>query len=332
MMPGCDGNIVSTRSSTVRTLLAVCLLAVSAAPAIAAWPEDKPIKLIIPFGPGGFDAYARTLAPALEEILGAVVVPENVPGAGGRIGANKVYRARPDGYTIGLWSMPGMTMPAIVGERVRFDLSKLSWIAQLSFDAYGLAVKAGSPIASFDDLCNLGRPASFAAQGGFTETASIATVIAMAELGCPYKLVTGYQSSGQATLGVMRGDVDARINPLGTLQPYVESGDVRLLVTFEKEASFDGVPTIAELGHEKYEQFGVRRVVAGPPGLPAAIREKLSAAFLKAMQAPRVVAWSGKTNNSFAPLDSAQTAVTMQDVMHFYEQYGELLRTEFKGK
>ena len=62
----------------------------------AEWPEDKPIKLVIPFGPGGFDAYARTLAPVLEKILGAVVVPENVPGAGGRIGANTVYRARPD--------------------------------------------------------------------------------------------------------------------------------------------------------------------------------------------------------------------------------------------
>jgi tripartite-type tricarboxylate transporter receptor subunit TctC len=314
------------------TFLLACLIAFAAAPASGAWPEDKPIKLIIPFGPGGFDAYARTLAPVLEEILDAVVVPENVPGAGGRIGANRVYRARPDGYTIGLWSMPGMTMPAIVGEQVRYDLSKLTWIAQLSFDAYGLAVKADSPITSFDDLCSLGRPASFAAQGGFTETASIATVIAMAELGCPYKLVTGYQSSGQATLGVMRGDVDARINPLGTLQPYVESGDVRLLVTFEKVASFEGVPTIAELGHAEYEQFGVRRVVAGPPGLPAAIRDRLSAAFLEAMQAPRILEWSKKTNNSFAPLDSAQTALAMQDVMRFYERYGDLLRTEFKGQ
>lgn len=314
------------------TFLLACLMVGAATPATGAWPDDKPIKLIIPFGPGGFDAYARTLAPALEEILDAVVVPENVPGAGGRIGANRVYRARPDGYTIGLWSMPGMTMPVIVGERVRYDLNKLTWIAQLSFDAYALAVKADSEINSFDDLCNLGRPASFAAQGGFTETASIATVIAMAELGCPYKLVTGYQSSGQATLGVMRGDVDARINPLGTLQPYVESGDVRLLVTFEKEASYDGVPTIAQLGHEKYEQFGVRRVVAGPPGLPDTIRDRLSAAFVEAMQTPRILEWSAKTNNSFAPLDSAQTTLAMQDVMRFYEQYGELLRAEFKGQ
>ncbi len=315
----------------VATIIIV-LLGIGSPTTNAAWPEDKPIKLIIPFGPGGFDSYARTLAPALEELLGAVVVPENVPGAGGRIAANTVYRARPDGYTIGLWSMPGMSLPAILGERVRYDLSKLTWIAQISFDSYALAVKGDSSIASLDDLCSLGRPASFAAQGGLTETASIATVIAMAELGCPYKLVTGYQSSGQATLGVMRGDVDARINPLGSLKPYVESGDVRLLVTFEQQAIYDGVPTIVDLGHREYEHFGLRRVVAGPPKLPAAIRDRLSAAFLDAMRTPRALAWSKETNNPFSPLDSAQTALAMQDVMRFYEQYGELLRSEFKGK
>lgn len=314
----------------IRTLL-IALLALGCGSAAAAWPDDKPIKFIIPFGPGGFDAYARTLAPALEEILGAVVVPENVPGAGGRIGANRVYRARPDGYTIGLWNMPGMTMPALVGEKVRYDLDKLSWIAQLSFDAYGLAVSAGSAIRTFDDFCDLGRPASFAAQGGYTETASIAAVITMAELGCPYKLVTGYQSSSQATLGVMRGDVDARINPIGSLLPYIESGDVRLLVTFEREASIPDVPTIADLGYGEYENFGLRRVVAGPPGMPDAIRDRFSAALLEAMASPRLQEWSRKTNNPFSPLDSAATAEAMRAVARFYEQYGELLRTEFKG-
>jgi tripartite-type tricarboxylate transporter receptor subunit TctC len=314
------------------TALLVIFFILTGSNAAAAWPDDKPIKFIIPFGPGGFDAYARILAPELEAILGAVVVPENVPGAGGRIGANKVYRARPDGYTIGLWNMPGMTMPGLVGEKVRYDLDKLIWIAQLSFDGYALAVKADSAIKTFDDLCNLGRPASFSAQGGYTETASIATVILMAELGCDYKLVTGYQGSSQATLGVMRGDVDARINPFGSLRPYVESGDIRLLVTFEREASFPGVPTSADLGRDEYENFGVRRVVSGPPGLPTAIRDRLSAALLEAMASPRVKEWSEKTNNPFAPLDSAATAQAMQDVARFYEQYGELLRTEFKGQ
>ena len=317
------------RLATCVFFAGLCLFVATVAQ--AAWPEDRPVKFIIPFGPGGFDTYARTLAPELERILGAVVVPENVPGAGGRIAANAVYRAKPDGYTIGLWSMPGMTMPGVVGERVRYDLAKLSWIAQLSFDVYGLIVKAGSPIDSFGKLCKLGRPALFAGQGGYTETASIATVITMAELGCPYKIVTGYQSSGQATLAVMRGDVDARINPIGSLVPYIDSGDVHLLLTFETEASMPGVPTIADLGHAEYENFGLRRVVAGPPGMPAEVVERLSAAFLEAMAMPSLREWSEKTGNPFSPLDSRQTAATMREVMRFYEQYAELLRTEFKG-
>ncbi|NNC77323.1 MAG: tripartite tricarboxylate transporter substrate binding protein [Woeseiaceae bacterium] len=300
--------------------------------AVAEWPNDKPIKIVIPFGPGGFDTYVRTLAPALEEILGAVVVPENVPGAGGRIGANRVYRARPDGYTIGIWNMPGMSMPAVVGEKVRYDLHSLSWIAQLSFDHYALAVKADSPIKTFEQLCKLARPATFAAQGGFTETASIATVITMAELGCPYKLITGYQSSGQATLAVMRGDVDARFNPLGSLLPYVSSGDIRLLLTFERQSSIPGVPSVVELGHEEFENFGLRRVIAGPPGLPDDIRARLSNAFLEAMQSERLTEWSLKSNNPFSPLDDAATAAQMDRVMRFYDGYGALLRKEFKGK
>lgn len=314
----------------LRTFLLV-LTALLAQPATAAWPDDKPIKFIIPFGPGGFDAYARTLAPELERILGAVVVPENVPGAGGRIGANTVYRARPDGYTIGLFSLPGMTIPGIMGERVRYELDGLTWVAQLAFAGYGLAVAADSDIRSVDDLCDLNRPASFAAQGGFTETAAIATVVTMVELGCPYKLVTGYQGSSQATLAVMRGDVDARINPIGTLLPYLESGDVRLIVTFESERSFADVPTIAELGHPEFEQFGVRRMVAAPPKLPDVIRQRLEAAFLEAMQTPRLIEWSENTNNPFSPLGSAQTAASVQSIAAFYRQYSELLRSELKG-
>jgi tripartite-type tricarboxylate transporter receptor subunit TctC len=298
----------------------------------ADWPDDKPIKFIIPFGPGGFDSYVRIVTPLMEEILGAVVVPENMPGAGGRIAANAVYRARPDGYTIGIWNMPGMTLPSIIGERVRYDLKQLTWIAQLGHDGYGLAVKADSPIGSLDDLCNLGRVASFSAQGGLTETASIATVITMAELGCPYKLVTGYQGSSQGTLAVMRGDVDARMNPIGSLLPYVDSGDVRLLVTFEETNSVPGVPTIADLGHREFVHFGLRRIVAGPPGMPEDIRDRLSAALLQAMQTDQARDWSRSTNNPFSPLDSRQTAAAMQDVMRFYEQYGEMLRTELKGR
>ena len=307
------------------------LIALLPGAAVAEWPDDKPIKFIIPFGPGGFDAYVRIVSPALEKILGAVVVPENMPGAAGRIAANAVYRAKPDGYTIGIWNMPGMSLPRIVGEQVRYDLERLTWIAQLSLDGYGLAVKANSPIKTFYDLCNLGRKAVFSAQGGLTETASIATVITMVEQGCPYKLVPGYQSSSQATLAVMRGDVDARVNPIGSLMPYVESGDVRLLMTYEKEASVPGVPSVADLGHSEYVNFGLRRVVAGPPGMSDRVRKRFSAALLEAVRTEEVQQWSRKTDNPFTPLDSEQTEIAMQQVMRFYEKYGELLRTEFKG-
>lgn len=294
-----------------------------------AWPKGKPVTFIIPFGPGGgFDEYVRKLSPVLEKILGTPVVPENVPGAGGRIGANTVYRSRPDGYTIGIWNIPGMGITPLLGEDVKYDISKVTWLGQISYEPYAIAVKADSPLKTFKQFCNQGRPATLSAQGGLSSTATITSIFSMAVAHCPYKLVTGYQGSAQATLGVMRGDVDARISPISSLMPYVESGDVRLLMTYEDKSTVQGVPAAGESGYPEFSNFSLRRMIGGPPGIPPGIRKRLSDALMQALNSPDMQDWSKNTNHPLDPLDSGQATAAMHKLMQFYRQYADMLRKE----
>ena len=97
---------------------------------------------MIPYSPGGgFDTIVRNFAPALEKALGAEVVPENIPGAGGTKGAATVARAKPDGYTIGVFNIPGFTVNQVIGKNMGFDLNEITWIASLATSRYGIAVK-----------------------------------------------------------------------------------------------------------------------------------------------------------------------------------------------
>lgn len=268
--------------TTIRGL-AVTLgaLALSTGAALAEWPE-KPITFVVPYSPGGgFDAYARAVAPGMEEILGTEVVIENIPGAGGQQGANTVYRADPDGYTIGIFNVPGLTVPQLLDQSSGYDLTKISWIGNIATSKYAMAVQADSEFQTLDDLCGMGKPFKHSDTGP-ASTSSVTALIAMSLIDCPITNVTGYKGSSDTIIGLMRGEVDATIKPLAGLQKYVDSGDLRFLMTFEDERSLPDVPTSTELGYPDFAKFDLRRIVGAPPGLPDDIRDKLSEALLAA--------------------------------------------------
>src|SRR6202521_4576533 len=118
-------------------------------PGRAAGFPERDITFIIPNQVGGgFDAYVRTIAPAMEKYLPNKinVVPLNVPAGGGAKGVSQLYRARPDGYTIGIMNIPGLF---ILQERGGgYDLAKFTWLAGLGKDPYGLAGPGNSPVKS----------------------------------------------------------------------------------------------------------------------------------------------------------------------------------------
>jgi len=310
----------------MKTVLAAASLAV-AGPALAEYPGDGPVTFVIPYNPGGgFDTIVRTFAPALEESLGTPIVPENIPGASGTRGGQAVARAEADGYTIGIYNIPGLTVSEVTDREIGFALGDVTWIANLATEQYAIAVKADSPIQTIEDLCSLGRPAKLS-DTGLDSTSSITSVISFNIMGCPLTNVTGYGGSNDTMIAVIRGEVDASLKPIASLSKYTAggSGDLRLILTYTDGEVVPGVPSVADIGHPELAKFTINRVVGGPPGMPADVVARLEAAFAQAIESAAVSEWAGSTGVFLDFKGAADTKAMMDDLSTFYATYKNLL-------
>ncbi|HSM42771.1 MAG TPA: tripartite tricarboxylate transporter substrate-binding protein [Afifellaceae bacterium] len=296
-----------------------------AMPAAAEWPNDKPIRFVIPYSPGGgFDTIVRAFAPALEKELGAEVVPENIAGAGGTKGAATVHRSDPDGYTIGIYNIPGFTVNQVIGKDMGFNLDEVTWIANLATSRYAVAVKGDSEIDSVEKLCSLGREAKMSDTGA-SSTASVTTRIAFQLLDCPISDITGYKGSNDAMIAVMRGEVDATVKPIASLKKYTDSGDLKIIATFTKDDVLEGIPGATSIGKPELANFDLRRIIGGPPDLPPEIVEKLSAAFIAAANSAEVQEWANGAGVELEPVGADEASAIMSDLATFYAQYKDML-------
>lgn len=304
-------------------MAAVALLV--ATPALAEYPMDDDLTLVIPYGTGGgFDTIVRTFAPELEAALGTTVVPENVPGASGTRGGQTVARADPDGYTVGIYNIPGLTVSEALERDIGFDLGEVTWIANLAESKYAVAVPADSEVSSVEDLCALDRPIKLS-DTGVDSTSSITSVIVFDALGCPITNITGYAGSNDTMIAVMRGEVDATLKPISSLARYVESGDLKMILTLTEDQVFEGVPSASDIGHPELAEFGLNRVIGGPPGMPQEVVASLEEAFRQASESESVQSWAEQTNAELSFMGAAETEAMMDKLSEFYVQYRDLL-------
>ena len=308
---------------------AAVALAGPIAPAKAAFPE-KDITFVIPFSTGGgFDTYVRLIAPFLEKHLPnkVNVVIKNVPGAGGRKGLTEVYRAKPDGYNIVIVNVPGAMVPPLVGQPVQYDLEKITWLSRLSIDSYLLTVTGKSPIKSFAEFKTFAatNPVKVPSTGAGA-TAHVMAKVFFGVLGIKGQLVTGYKGTKEMTLSVIRGDTPAGILPSESTRKYIESGDIRALMTTEDPSDYPGVPSAKSLGINDLDGLFIHRLVAAPPGLPAPVRKVLSDAFTKAMNDPGLKAAAEKIKRPFSPLDGAQAEGAVKKQLALYLRFKDQLK------
>ncbi|MGA7487042.1 MAG: tripartite tricarboxylate transporter substrate binding protein [Xanthobacteraceae bacterium] len=304
------------------TTISAALAILTATSAHAEYPE-KNIEFIIPFGTGGgFDRAVRLISPYLEQTLPnkVEVIPKNVPGAGGRKGTAQVYRAKPDGYTIGIANVPGIALPGLTGEKIEYDIDKFTWVARLGVAEYIAGVSAKSSIKSIDDLRKLGRPVKFTATG-FGATAYAAGQILAKEMNFPVQMLGGYKGSAEYVLAVARGDGDITVAPVIVMKKFIQAGEIRGLFTTEENSSAPGVPTIASLGYKNLTGLGVDRYVLASPALPAPIVKALSDAMLKAADNPELVAKAAKTGEPFAPLGHDKAKAAADQSLALYLKY-----------
>jgi tripartite-type tricarboxylate transporter receptor subunit TctC len=314
-----------------RLHLAIALLAValSGMPerGIAAGFPERDITFIIPNQVGGgFDAYVRAIAPAMEKYLPnkVNVVPLNVPAGGGAKGVSQLYRARPDGYTVGILNIPGLFILQARGGG--YDLNKFTWLAGLGRDPYALAVPWNSPIKSVADLQALSatRPVKFTTTGP-DGTAYGVTMIATELLGIRLQLITGYKGSSEYVAAAVRGDGDAVITNLPLLGRFEAGQSLRLLATFTKDGTRPDVPNATALGLPQLADILVERMVAAPPNLPADVKKILVEAIDKAVNDPAVVALSEKAGMGLALQSPDEVAADVHAQANFFDKWRKYL-------
>ena len=299
-------------------------------PPPAPWSPTKTITWIVHYAPGGgFDVYSRGIALVMKKYVGVDIVIKNIPGAGGRTGVNALYRAKPDGHTIGMLNVIGLLTTQMIME-TKYDMREFEWLGRAAMEVYALAVAADSPFFTVADLQKAAaeRPLRVGVPGVET-TSAVTSAIALPTLNIPFTYVSGYAGSAEAMVGCLRGDVDIVAYPISSLLPLVESGDLRVVVDYglERHPAFSpDVPTAKELGYPELATLGLVRLIAAPPGTPKDVVAVLAEALGKTLNDPEFIAWSEKAKRPMDPATAEETEEIVATLFTTFEKYAEAIR------
>lgn len=296
--------------------------------------EGKTIRMIVPSGVGGgFDTYARMIQPLLEKALpGSKVIVDNIPGAGGSIGRNLAYTAKPDGCTICITDGTDMLYSTIAeSEGVRYDINHWTYLARIAAESSVLTVPAKSPFNSFKEIINSDKkllyPTAGVGDGEYFAVGIVAHVF-----GFEIIPVTGYAGSKETSMAVLRGEVDLWQYSVGTTLPLINNGDVKAMVVYglEREPKLAEVPTLVEISNQS--DFGlkemdkkiikaivnvgeVKRVIMAPPGVDESTTEILRNAIKKVLHDPELIAYSTQINRPIVYLKGEIIAQLIHETM-----------------
>lgn len=256
------------------------LLALAAFDASAQAYPAKPILMIVPLQAGtAVDVVARMIAPKMSERLGQPVVVENHPGAAGQIGAERVVRASPDGYTIGFVNDSILTMLPALNPKLPYDPERdLTPVSRVAGNSFGIAVNNDFPARTLGELLARAKAAPgeiHFASGGNGSPQHMAMEMLNAAAGVKMVHVP-YKGAAQAMTDVIGGQVPVFAQGLGVIGAQAKAGKLRVLAVTGAERSplMPDVPTAREAGLPGFE-FSTWFAVVAPAGTPRAIVDRL---------------------------------------------------------
>jgi len=275
-------------------LLAAALCALVAPAAAQGWP-DRPVRLVVPYPPGGnVDTAARIVADKLQLKLGQPIVIENKAGAGGLIGGEFVAKAAPDGYTLFVGANgPILFAPAITGKHSYAWDKDFAPISTISLTPLVLQVHPSVPAKTLAEFFALakreGGKLNMASPGPGT-TNHLLSELLQSVAGVTWTTVH-YRGNAPATNDLIAGHVQFNFDQISVALPFVKDGKTRALaVTGTKRAHWlPDVPTFAELGYKDVVGQTFTALLA-PAGTPAPVIAKLSAAMNEILADKDVVA------------------------------------------
>ena len=262
-----------------------------AAAQTAAYPA-KPVRVILPFPPGGsVDTVARMVMPRLSESLGQQFVIENRSGASGNIGTEFVARAAPDGYTLMVNTIPLVANPWLYG-KIPDPLTDFVPISLLASSPSVLVVHPSLPARSVRELLELARSKpgvlNFATAGAGTNPHIAAELFNY--LGKIKMVAIHYKGGGPALMSTVAGDTEVIVSGVSESTPFAASGKLRALgiTSLTRSPAFPDIPTIAESGLPGYE-FVTWHGLLAPKGTPRAIVALINDRVKKTMTIPEQV-------------------------------------------
>lgn len=275
-----------------RTLLLASLI-LAAQGYANAWP-DKPVKIIVPYPPGGnVDNAARMIAPDLQAMFGQPFVVENKPGAGGLIAGEFVAKSAPDGYTLFMAANGPLLFSPIIFNRPAFIWHKdFVPISSVSFTPLVLQVKTSLPVKNMQELLSFAKAnpgkLNMASPGAGTSNHLLSELI-QEKTGARWTTVH-YKGNAAATADLLGGQVDFNFDQLSVALPFIQQGKVRgIAVSTDKRlVALPDVPTFAEVGLKDFEAATFTGLLA-PVGTPENIVLRLSDAIQKIVKNPAIV-------------------------------------------
>jgi tripartite-type tricarboxylate transporter receptor subunit TctC len=280
-----------------KLVLAMAAVAALATPAAAqSWPT-KPVRIVVPFGPGGpADIYARILGQELTEVLKQQFVIENKAGAGGTIGADIVAKATPDGYTLLMMSNTLTTNETLLANKPYALMRDLTAVAPVNSSDLVMVVSPSLKAKTMKELIALAK-----AEPGKLAYASAGPGTPYHLAGELFKTMTGtdllhvpHKNSGEARNDVMGGHVQIMFDAVTAMKGNIEAGQVRALGTTGDKRStvLPDVPTVSEAGVPGYETTIWLGLMA-PKGTPKEIIDRLNAEITRIINKPTIrEAWA----------------------------------------
>ena len=273
--------------------LPLLLLPAATSPLSARAQTGRPLRLIVPFTPGGStDILARALAPKLAAALGLNVVVDNRPGAGGSLGAAEAAKAEPDGLTLLMGHIGTLAVNPAIYPKLAYDPVKsftpVAWVARVP---NVLVVSASAAARSFTQFIDQARarPGGLSYSSGGNGSAAHITFEYLKLKARLFLLHIPYKGTAPSVTDLIAGQVDATFTGAPAVLPHVRSGRLRALAvsSVQRLAALPEVPTVAESGYPGFEADQWYGVVA-PAGTPAAVVARLNAEINKALALPDV--------------------------------------------